>query len=81
MGSPLSSEVVVGAVSEVVGPDVGSDVVSESAVVGAEVVVGGSEVVGSAEVVSDVEVDSTELLVVTPVPASCRFGITPRGRS
>lgn len=76
-----SSVEVVGSASEVVGPVVGSDVVSGSSVVGAEVVALVSEVVGSSEVVSGVEVGSTELLVVTPVPTTCRFGMTPRGRS
>lgn len=38
-------------------------------------------VVGSSEVVSGVEVGATELLVVTPVPTTCRFGMTPWGMS
>lgn len=77
-----SSVAVVGPGSEVVGSVVGSDVVSGSAVVGAEVVaLVSSEVVGSFDVVSGVDVGSVELLVVTPVPTTCRLGMTPRGRS
>lgn len=77
-----SSVAVVGPGSEVVGSVVGSDVVSGSSVVGAEVVaLVSSEVVGSSDVVSGVDVGSVELLVVTPVPTTCRLGMTPRGRS
>lgn len=65
-----------------VGSVVGSDVVSGSSVVGAEVVaLVSSEVVGSSDVESGVDVGSVELLVVTPVPTTCRLGMTPRGRS
>jgi hypothetical protein len=51
-------------------------------VVGSALVVG--DVVGSSDddvVVSGVEVGVTELLVVTPVPTTCRLGMTPCGMS
>jgi hypothetical protein len=53
------------------------DAVVGSALVVGDVVVGGSDNV----VVSGVEVGSTELLVVTPVPTTCRLGMTPCGMS
>lgn len=81
----VSSPVVVGSAMEVVSSLVGAaDVVSEvwSVVVASVVealVVG--VVVGSSDVVSGVDVGATELLVVTPVPTTCRLGMTPCGMS
>lgn len=68
---------VVGPASVVVGSVVGAVVGSVSEVVGAVVVALVSEVVGSEDVVSELVVGVTELLVVTPVPTTCRFGMTP----
>jgi hypothetical protein len=52
-------------------------------VVGSALVVGDVVVGASVDdvVVSGVEVGSTELLVVTPVPTTCRLGMTPCGMS
>lgn len=73
----LPSVGVVGPASVVVGSVVGAVVGSVSEVVGAVVVALVSEVVGSEDVVSELVVGATELLVVTPVPTTCRFGMTP----
>lgn len=81
--SSVSSDDVVGSAEVVVGSVEGGVVVSGSSVVdGGDVVALVSDVVGSSGVVSsEVVVGALEELVVTPVPTTCRLGMTPCGIS